>query len=252
MKTARKPIKEQKIQPRQVFLLENLIRNLVLEASIDQLKTQFVNSGKLTQDVFDDIVKASGNKGAYATWLASRVDSKALKAEDVYKYERYLKIFSQYKNRFPEKDLFKYKTSRDIANFNRTATDIIDKLASSSGSGKEGNKKNYVSIKGIADLKAVGINFIGKVDGFQVFEIPKSLKSNQEAWKAYRNILGRCSGREAGEDIELCTVGAFKNWESFLTKDDMYVFFNMGDAQSPYQFHYADNMFMDKNDDPII
>jgi hypothetical protein len=251
MKTTLKLIKEQKIQPRQVLLLENLIRKLVLEASIDQLKTQFVDSGKLTQDVFDDIVKASGNKGAYATWLASRVDSKALKAEDVYKYERYFKIFSQYQNRFPEKDLFKYKTSQDIANFNRTATDIIDKLASSD-SGEEENKENYVSIKGIADLKAVGIDFIGKVDGFQVFEIPKSLKSNQEAWKTYRNILGRCKGREAGEDIGICTVANFDHWKTYLSRDDMYLFFNMGDPKSPYQFHYADNMFMDKNDNSII
>jgi len=251
MKTTLKLIKEQKIQPRQVLLLENLIRKLVLEASIDQLKTQFVDSGKLTQDVFDDIVKASGNKGSYATWLASRVDSKALKAEDVYKYERYLKIFSQYQNRFPEKDLFKYKTSQDIANFNRTATDIIDKLASSGG-GKGENKENYVSIKGIADLKAVGIDFIGKVDGFQVFEIPKRLKSNYEAWKAYRSILGKCQGREAGADIGICTIAAFENWENYLLKDDMYLFFNLGDPYSPYQFHYADSEFMDKNNNSII
>jgi hypothetical protein len=251
MKTSSKLIKDQKMQAGQVLLLENLIRKLVLEASIDQLKTQFVDSGKLTQAVFDEIVKASGNKGAYATWLASRVDSKVLKAEDVYKYENYFKIFSQHQNRFPEKDLFKYKTSQDIANFNRTATDIMDKIASSDG-GEEKNKQNYVSVKQIADLKAVDINFIGKVDGFQVFEIPKSLKSNQEAWKVYRNILGRCSGREAGEGIGICTVANFDHWKEYLSKDDMYLFFNMGDPKSPYQFHYADNMFMDKNDNSII
>jgi hypothetical protein len=26
----------------------------------------------------------------------------------------------------------------------------------------------------------------------------------------------------------------------------------MGDPKSPYQFHYADNMFMDKNDNSIV
>ncbi len=55
------------------------MERLISEVSIEQLKAQFVDSGKLSEEVFDQIVNAVGGKTAYATWLAKKVADRVIK-----------------------------------------------------------------------------------------------------------------------------------------------------------------------------
>lgn len=43
-----------------------------------------------------------------------------------------------------------------------------------------------------------------------------------------------------------------KHFDDYLSSGPYYVFFNLNDPKSPYQFHYESNQFMDKNDIDII
>ena len=86
------------------FLAENQLTTksqAINEVSIQQLETDFVNTGRISQDDFDKILKASKNDSAFATWLTTRVAGSknapaVIKPEDIYKYEEYLDIFTLY------------------------------------------------------------------------------------------------------------------------------------------------------------
>ena len=82
------------------FLIENRLTinsRLLAEVSIDMLKSQYVDSGDLEQEVFDKIIKASSNKSAYATWLAKKVKDEIIKVDDIYKFKEYFSIFDKNK-----------------------------------------------------------------------------------------------------------------------------------------------------------
>jgi hypothetical protein len=235
------------------ILLERKIQHLN-ELGFDQLETNYVGDGdnQVTSAVYEQIKKASNGKSAYATWLVLRVIDKSLKSEDVYKYENYFKIFDKYKAKYPIKDINQIKSKEQVAEFNRVSTDIADKLVATTGGQSDDKGKNLVPLKGIEELKEVGINMLGIVDGYQCFKIPIGLADNKEAWKVYRKWLAKCSGREDGEGIEICTMANHDYFQEYLYEDDLYVFFNMSDPRSPYQLHYQSEQFMDKNDRSII
>jgi hypothetical protein len=94
----------------------NILEQIVSEASIEQLKQQFVDTEKITQEVFDEIVKATKGKGAYATWMVKRVEDGTIKGEDIYKYENYIEIFNKHKREFPSPDINAYKAYRRAVN----------------------------------------------------------------------------------------------------------------------------------------
>lgn len=231
----------------------SLLEQIVSEASIEQLKQQFVDTEKIPQDVFDEIVKATNEKGAYATWMVKRVEDKTIKAEDIYKYEDYLKFFDRFKREFPSPDINTYKDERSIREFEQKAIELRERGIEQTG-GDVSNASNLVPPKGIQELNGVGIKFIGTVDGYQCFLIPNSAKGNSKAWETYRKYLANCSGREQGAKIEICTMASQSHFDRYLTDygGDYYVFFNLGDPKSPYQFHYESNQFMDKNDNALI
>jgi hypothetical protein len=119
----------------------------------------------------------------------------------------------------------------------------------------EFNKDNYVSVGDIQKLSEVGIKYYGMADGYQVFEVPNEAKDNPEAKKRYREILGRCAGRDKGAKISICTMSSGNYFENYLTNypdSSYFVMFNLGDKNSPYQFHYESGQFMDKNDTDVI
>ena len=231
--------------------ITNILEQIVSEASIEQLQQQFVDSEKISQEVFDEIIKVTKAKGAYATWLVSKVDQGFVKDEDVYKYEDYIQIFDRYKRQFPSPDINAYKDERSVREFEQKAIEIREKDVEQTG-GDTANAANLVSSQGIQELKSVGINFLGTVDGYQSFEVPQSLKGNAEAWKIYRKHLANCSGRDKGARIEICTMASQRHFDNEIAKGPLYVFFNLGDPKSPYQFEFNSNQFMDKNDSALI
>ena len=113
----------------------------------------------------------------------------------------------------------------------------------------------HVNGAGIEKLKNVGIELIGTVmsDGkdYQVFKIPKS-NNSQPTWKVYRSELGKCAGRSQGRKVGFCTIAEYDAFKTYINKDDMYLFYNISDIDSPYQFHYKDNQFMNSDDEEII
>ena len=130
---------------------------------------------------------------------------------------------------------------------------FVKEILSIQGGDKD-QAKNLVSTRGIQELNEAGIKFVGIVDGYQCFLIPNSAKGNTEAWETYRKYLANCSGRDQGAKIEICTMASQRHFDRYLTEygGDYYVFFNLADPKSPYQFHYESNQFMDKNDNALI
>ena len=229
----------------------NILEQIVSEASIEQLQQQFVDTGKIEPEVFDEIVRATKGKGAYATWMIKRVEDGTIKGEDIYKYEDYIQIFDKQKRQFPSPDINAYKDERSIRDFEAKAIEVREKGIEQTG-GDAANTSNLVSSQGIQELNSVGIKFLGVVDGYQCFEVPQSLKGNTEAWKIYRKHLANCSGRDQGAKIEICTMAGQSHFDRYLSDGPYYVFFNLGDPKSPYQFHYESSQFMDKNDNSVI
>ena len=224
----------------------------LLEVKIEVLKAQFVDTNKISQEVFDDILKSTNSDSAYATWLTSRVAKDLIKAEDIYKYEDYLQIFDKNKKFFDKADINQYKTPQDIKSFIEQAIKIREKdinITGTSSDDTSGSKPSGLLTKNeVVKLEEVGIEFVGLMDGYQVFKIPKSLRGNEDAYKTYSIILGKCAGRDQGAKIELCTIANRGYFDQYLGTDDLYVFYNISDPKSPYQFHYNENQFMDKDD----
>ena len=217
--------------------LTNLLNEILTEVSIEQLEKQFVDSGKISSDVFTDIKKASGGKSAYATWLAKRVLEKNIKEEDIYKYEEYLKTFEKHKKKFPKRDIMQIKDSRDVVAFTKKAIEIQEKDVELD-SGEQGD--HLVSKSDIMKLEDTGTKLLGSVDGYQVFEVTKGY--DQQKWKTYRDVLGRCAGRDKGASISICTIADAGYFKDYINDGPFYVFFNMKDPKSPYQFHYEYNL----------
>ena len=228
-----------------------ILEQIVSEASIEQLQQQFVDTGKIEAKVFDEIVKVSNGKGAYATWMVKRVEDESIKGEDVDKYEDYLKTFDKYKKQFPSPDINAYRDETSVRDFEAKAIEIRERDIEQTG-GDTQNAANLVPSQGIQELNSAGIKFLGVVDGYQCFEVPQSLKGNTEAWKIYRKHLANCSGRDKGAKIDICTMAGQGHFDRYLEDGPYYVFFNLGDPKSPYQFHYESDQFMDKNDKRVF
>lgn len=231
--------------------ISSILEQIVSEASIEQLQQQFVDAEKISQEVFDEIVKVTKGKGAYATWLAAKVDQGLIKDEDIYKYEDFLETFNKRKREFPSPDINAYKDERSVREFEQKAIEIAERDIEQTG-GDTANAANLVPPQGIQELNSVGIKFLGTVDGYQCFEVPQSLRGNEEAWKIYRKHLANCSGREQGASIRICTMAGQGHFDNYLKTGPYYVFFNLGDPKSPYQFHYESGQFMDKDDKALI
>ena len=139
--------------------------DLLLEVNLDLLKQQFVDTKKISKKDFDAIVKATAKKGAYATWLASRVANRLIKPEDIYKWETYFDIFDRRKAKYPKKDIFQYKTGDDISVFVEKTVELRDE-----------EEKDPSQKKGVAKTDKYAEFEIGEVDGFKVYKIPEKSK----------------------------------------------------------------------------
>jgi len=241
--------------------LSRNIRTILLEdlaLQIQQLKDKYVGEGKpLKDEEFQKIQDLSHGKFYILAWLTKKIGTNLLKSEDLYKWKEYIDIFEKNKKKFKFQDLNLYKTAEDLQNFIETAIQI-----------KEGDVKYedipqssaFLSKNEIEKLTSTGGNkYLGfwkpenglrpaGSDGYQVFEISEPTREN---WKVYRDLLGRCKGREKGASIEICTIAHFSYFKDYLKSDKgskYIVLFNLNDPLSPYQLHVESQQFMNKND----
>ncbi len=232
-------------------IFENLRSLLIENALLQQLKDKYVGEGKPVSDAYFELIEnVSKNKFYLIQWLTKKVGTFIIKDEDIYKYEEYFEIFEKNKSKFPYTDINQVKTADDVQEFIRKCIEI-----------REGNIRfeeqpkgdNYLTQSEIEKLeRGGGSKYLGMFDDYQVFQITKP---NEENWKVYRDLLGRCKGREQGAKIEICTIGQFSYFKKYLKEDrgsSYFVLYNLNDPKSPYQLHVETNQFMDKDDDPDI
>lgn len=238
-------------------LFEHLRRILLedLELQIKQLKDKYVGEGKpMSENDFKKIQDVSMGKFYLLAWLSKRVGMGMIKPEDIYKYKEYFEIFEKNKKRFTHKDINLYKTKEDL---NKFLDEVFEVREGDIKFDETIGQENFVSKSDIEKLESSGgIKYLGLYDNknmkYQVFQVSGV---NQEVWKLYRDILGRCKGRASGAKIDICTIGDYEYFKMYL-KDpkgsSYFVLFNLEDRNSPYQLHYESGQFMDKNDRNII
>lgn len=234
--------------------LRSLIWKLLKE-QLDQntvnLKNKYVGEDKpVSEDDFNKIVEVTGNKFYLLSWLTKKVGTGMIKPEDIYKYKEYFELFEKNKNKFQHKDIHLYKTSEDVKNFLKDAISVRESdIVYDEIQGLD----NYVTQNEIEKLESTGgMKYLGmyqdKKYKYQVFQV---FGYDQDTWKIYRDILGRCKGRNRGAKIDICTIGNYKYFKSYLTDpkgSNYFLLFNLDDPKSPYQLHFESDQFMDKND----
>jgi len=208
--------------------LINLLKETITEVSVEQLKTQFVDSGKISQKDFEEITNATP-KTAYITWLAKKVADKIIKPEDIYKYKKYFGIFDRRKKEYPFTDINQYKTQNDLSQFISKSVEISDKesedVSQQKGVSKEDKYKEF---------------YIGSVDGFNVYKLPEGRK----------DLYG--ASCELGSGTEWCTATGKtrEHFDEYISEGPLFIFIKPGDKEK-YQFSYETFSFMDRKDKRI-
>ena len=210
--------------------------NNINEASIQQLEQQFVETGKLSEEAFEELKKAT-KKGAYATWLAKNLiprkegEQPLIKIEDIYKYKEYLDIYHRYKDEYKYKDIFKYVTKSDLEDFIKKSVEIRNR-----------ETEKPATVKGVQKNVKYEKFKIGEVDGFDVYKLPKGATELYEV---------SC---DLGSGTDWCTAtgNTRKYFDEYISSDDLYIFIKQDGSGEKYQFHYANEEFMDKDDISVI
>lgn len=231
-------------------LYENLNSpRFLLEVSIDQLQSQFVETGKISQEDFDEIVSVANSTSKasnVATWLVSKVvGTKKLppiiRQEDVYKYGEYFNVFFRQKNRYDIKDINQIKTSGHLRSWLDDTINIMDL-----------ESKDKTQVKGVAKKSKFDKFKLGETSAFIIFKIPKG-GVDEDGNDLYATSC------KLGSGTQWCTAtnktrehfDGYTKGEGTTTADDLYIAISKTDKKEKYQFHYADNWFMDRNDAPI-
>lgn len=214
--------------------LKSLLKEIIIfEISLDQIQTQFVDTGKLSPKDFEQIKDASGGDSAYATWLTARVvgskrQRPIIKSEDIYKYKNYLATFKSRRREFPFNDINQVRSPQDLSKFISTAVDLRNQ-----------EEEDPSKIKGLQKADKYSKLKIGEVAGFTVYKIPKGATQLKRA---------AC---DLGSGTEWCTAHSEAgHFEDYIKDGPLYIFDN-GEGEK-YQFHYESNQFMDKNDNPVL
>ena len=210
--------------------LITILNEILLEVSLDDIKSQFVDTNKVSQNDFKEIVNAVGNKSAYATWLAKKVADKTIKGEDIYKFKNYFSIFTRQKKNYPSPDINSYKSSQDISTFIKKSVEIAN-----------AEKADPSKQKGVARSDKYKEFYIGSVDGFNVYELSKGRK----------DLYG--ASCELGSGTEWCTATGRtrSHFDNYIAKGPLFIFIKPG-SDEKYQFSYEGDQFMDKDDNSII
>lgn len=220
------------------FLTENQLTStsrMVNEVSIQQLQTDFVDTGRITKEIFGDILKATQNDSALATWLTARVagtkkDPAIVKPEDIYKYEQYFNVFKRRKKEYPTSDINQIKTSQQIQNFIKTSTDLASQ-----------EEENPSAQKGVSKTEKFKDLKIGDFNGFSVYMIPKGRKDLYP------------TSCELGSGTEWCTAtgNTSSYFEEYIESGPLFIFIDNSDPKNKYQVSFEGEQFMDRYDTPM-
>jgi hypothetical protein len=216
-------------------ILSEIIHGSINEISIQQLETNFVNTGKISKETFNEILKVTKNDSAFATWLTARVAGSKntpaiIKPEDIYKYENYLDIFKRRKKEYRFQDINQVKTPSQLQDFIKTSVDLLNQ-----------EKQDISTQKGVSKTEKFKSLKIMDVAGFSVYMIPKD-----------RTDLYPTSC-ELGSGTEWCT--ATGNTDSmflgYIKRGPLFIFIDNSNPKNKYQVHFESEQFMDRNDNSI-
>jgi hypothetical protein len=210
------------------------------------LKKHFGKDKTFTTKDVSSIIKVAKHKFQYFSWIVRNVEAKNILPEDVYKYEEYFEIFEKNKNKYPAQDINHYGKTIPVDEFSKVSQSLRDLSFTI-----EESSDDFIGLDDIEKLTSVGIIYHGICHNYQVFELPSTLHKNKEAWKQYRNILGK----SAGGKIDFCTMANMDYFDQYYKNykgSSYFVLYNYSDQQSPYQFHYESTQFMDRNDKPVM
>jgi hypothetical protein len=220
------------------FLTENQLTStsrMVNEVSIQQLQTDFVDTGRITKETFRDILNATQNDSALATWLTARVagtkkDPAIIKPEDIYKYEQYFNVFKRRKKEYPTSDINQIKTSQQIQNFIKTSNDLASQ-----------EEENPSAQKGVSKTEKFKDLKIGDYNGFSVYMIPKGRKDLYP------------TSCELGSGTEWCTAtgNTSSYFEDYIESGPLFIFIDNSDSKNKYQVSFEEEQFMDRYDAPM-
>jgi len=209
--------------------LIKLLKEILTEVSVEQLKTQFVDSGKISQKDFNEITNVTP-KTAYITWLAKKVADGVIKTEDIYKYKKYFGIFDRRKKEYIFADINQYKTPKDLSQFISKSVEISNK-----------ESEDTSQQKGVSKIDKYKEFYIGSVDGFNVYKLPQG---EEELYN---------TSCELGSGTEWCTATGLtkRHFDSYIKAGSLYIFSNPATGEK-YQFHYERSEFRDKKDNRVI
>ena len=213
------------IQKIKIIINEEVLR----EASIHQLRQQFVDGGKIPSEDFEEIANTT-QKSAYVTWLVKMIVRGLIKQEDIYKWKEYFSVFDKHKNKYLYSDINRYKTAQDVYDFIKTSVDIAEEI-----------KRDPSKEKATPKLEKYKDFYIGEVDGFKVYEIPQGREDLYEV---------SC---DLGSGTKWCTAtgNTRKHFDKYIENDSLFIFINPS-TKEKYQFNYYENEFVDKYDITII
>lgn len=234
-------LKEEKQPSHLSQYLDQLIEEgLLLEVSYDKLKEDFVDSGKLPEELFERI-KATFPNSAYGTWMCVRIADEIVNPDNIDLWKERFEFFERQKQKFgPEfKNIAQIKTREQIEawleELNRVK-EIVDKK------NKGGEKKaSFVDQFEIGKCEVPGIKDSKIV--YYVFKVPQtSDMTHEESENLWKNLE-----RVVGGGSNWCTVARFSYFSSYTSQGPLYIFVNKNNLDEKYQFAPHRNEFRDQN-----
>lgn len=188
---------------------------LLLEVSIDQLRHDWVDSGKMDASTFESICRSTNNKSAYATWMVKKVSDRTIpyhaSTETEDQWKEIFTVFEKNKQKFEIKDLNQYKTFDQIRSLIQKVREIQEDI------------KKKAEQKDIDRFKIGGVE-LENGKGYLVYKLPQGHPENRQISVK----LGRTSGNNRG----WCTAydsEYVRYWDDHIAREDLYIFINPND-----------------------
>lgn len=195
--------------------------------SNDDIYTKYYS--KIPKEDFEAIVNADPSKkkdgsiGKFTKWMLSLYQKESLQLEDLYKATEYLTLYMKHFNHVEKKDINMFKSLGDLYK-------EIEKFKENADDYKSNSERDNEIKK---DAEKV------YEDSEWLVVVPKT----KEASCYY------------GKGTQWCTAASDDDYEnnmfdSYNADGNLYININKHNGRK-YQFHFADNMFMDETDAPI-